>query len=65
MNAPCYGCQARKPGCHTGCPAYISYRAEMDKFAKYMADNKPVDAMRVTHKMDKKNRRRKYKGGKQ
>lgn len=65
MNAPCYGCQDRKPDCHAKCAAYKSYRAEIDAFAKYSAENKPIDAMRVTHEMDKKNRRRKYKGGNQ
>lgn len=53
MNAPCYGCQDRKPDCHAKCAAYKSYRAEMDAFAKYIAENKPIDAMRVTHEMDK------------
>ena len=46
MNAPCYGCQDRKPDCHAKCAAYKSYRAEMDAFAKYIAENKPIDAMR-------------------
>lgn len=65
MKAPCYHCPDRRAGCHATCSAYKAYRAELDAFAKYMADHKPLDVMHVTHEMDKKNRRRKFKGGKQ
>lgn len=62
---PCYGCDKRRLYCHASCAAYKQYRAEMDAVAAYREKYKSIDPMRVTHEMDKKNRRRKYKGGNQ
>ena len=44
---------------------YAAFRAELDKRREYNKQFQPIDPMPYSHEMEKKNRRRKYKGGNQ
>lgn len=34
MNAPCYKCEKREPGCHSKCHAYREFRTKLDDINK-------------------------------
>lgn len=64
MTQPCYKCLDRRQNCHASCEKYAAFRAELDKWREYNKQFQPIDPMPYSHEMEKKNRRRKYKGGK-
>ena len=51
--------------CHADCEKYAAFRAEIDKQREYNKQFQFIDPMPHSHEMEKKNRRKKYKGGKQ
>lgn len=65
MTQPCYKCQDRRQNCHARCEKYTAFRAELDKQREYNKQFQFIDPMPHSHEMEKKNRRRKYKGGNQ
>lgn len=63
MTQPCYKCPDRCQNCHASCGKYAAFRAELDKRREYNKQFQFIDPMPHSHEMEKKNRRKKYKGG--
>lgn len=39
-SSPCYQCEKRKDLCHSSCPEYKSYRAELDAYNEIVRKEK-------------------------
>lgn len=44
-NAPCYGCERRKPLCHGSCEDYKEFKQEKEEEAKAIRKKKEDEAM--------------------
>ena len=49
MNAPCYNCQERKVGCHSGCERYLVYAEERDRERQDRLNARGLKGMAADH----------------
>ena len=47
MNAPCYECKEREPGCHGKCAAYAEYKEKTDAAAEKRRYDAEMLSMRI------------------
>lgn len=43
ITAPCKDCQDRGLGCHSNCPKYAAYKAELEKEHKHKEETDYID----------------------
>lgn len=59
----CLDCTDRTLTCHSTCPKYKAYRAEIDKAAKARAIERACSDIEVQRAKRRKKRRKKYERG--
>ena len=55
---PCKGCEERRPGCHTECDGYKTFRADLDAFNKIIKEAEDRERDLDQFDYDQKRKRR-------